>query len=226
MPVTNAASWVPTMDEFIAHWTAVNAERAARGESEVMLDGGCTLAGFRAARDELAEITPLVREAAMKMERLCAEHLARQAELIERLRQFGGAISVHGLPAAHPSELDSHLPPLIGDASDFAYLDTVSRCWAEVNDRASSTGQAPLTLVNAYSLAEYREDVRCFRAGGRDLRRAKKHHRHRCGEAAGLRGPAMHWMTRYRVAVRFRLGVSRDLLLSLPARTPHSYRER
>jgi hypothetical protein len=83
-------------------------------------------------------------------------------------------------------------------------------------------GFAPLTLDEGYTVAEYREDVCRFRTAGRQMRDATRTYRTICG---GLRlGEVEYRLTRYRCAVRFERDVDRELLTSLPARHPDSYR--
>src|SRR4051794_9972336 len=77
MPITNLASYLPTMDEFAAHWETADAEVQARGEDEIRIRDGTTLRHFRAVRAELVRL--LAAEEAARQRRLQREEERRLA---------------------------------------------------------------------------------------------------------------------------------------------------
>ncbi|MBC7980940.1 MAG: hypothetical protein H7Y36_10300, partial [Armatimonadetes bacterium] len=51
MPITGPASYLPTTDQFIAHWTSANAELG--GAAPIILGGGVAVAGLATLRSTL-----------------------------------------------------------------------------------------------------------------------------------------------------------------------------
>jgi hypothetical protein len=54
MPITNTASYLLTLDEFISHWAEVNAVLLARGDRELLLPDGCSVDALTRQRAEIA----------------------------------------------------------------------------------------------------------------------------------------------------------------------------
>lgn len=65
MPITGNSSYPPTIDAFIAHWTAVNTVRTGLLKPALILEGNRTIAGLialRAQREQRAR--PIIEEVA------------------------------------------------------------------------------------------------------------------------------------------------------------------
>jgi hypothetical protein len=113
MPISNLASYLPTMDELIAHWSAVNRALDARGEPPAVLRDGCGLAQFEAARDHLEAVFRTVESARSHLQTLReAEEYTREA-LRARLVQFRDRIWQLA-PETPYAACVAALPPLEG----------------------------------------------------------------------------------------------------------------
>jgi hypothetical protein len=220
MPITDLASYLPTMDEFIVHWSAVNAALRERGEEELTLRDGTTLPEFIDARASLVARMAEVERAEHTRRQVQEERDYLQEELRARLIQFQAAV-LEQMSGTRDVDWVSTLPSLI--AAETRYLGQLDAA-AEVWERIDSELGAPLPLANGYTLRQFREDVRRFRAASRALRIAQGSHRTLTWERNRLRRTLMDWLTKYRCVVRFDRVVDPELLYALPARTPSSYR--
>lgn len=224
MPITNSASYLPTVDEFIAHWSLVNAELRARGEPPAVLRDGRTLAEFATVRPALeACLGVLVTERALS-QRLREEREYIQEELRSRLIQLGDEILRAAPETRYQGRLLELPPPDVGVPRYLGCLDAFVRLWEEINADPGLRAVTPLKLARGYRLADFQADVERFRATARTARKAARTLQMRECELGGLRGTIMDWLTQYRCVIRFDLEVGQELLAALPARTPWSYR--
>ncbi|HTE20612.1 MAG TPA: hypothetical protein VK689_19770 [Armatimonadota bacterium] len=223
MPITDFASYLPTMDAFIAHWAAVNAWLAARGEPEVLLRDGSPLPELVRARAELASLLQRVEAASERRERRRDARRWLQEELRARLAQLRDAIllSLSESPWAGWARALRLLDP--ADGRYLGELDAALVAWDEI-DRNPSLPSVPLLLGGGYGRGDFREDVRRFRVAGREEREAVRLFRALLRTRDVTCGRVMDSLTQYRCAVRFDREMDPSLLRSLPARMPSSYR--
>jgi hypothetical protein len=228
MPITDLDSYLPTLDEFIAHWSALNADRINRGQGEAVLRDGSTLQDLLRCREEFLrsleqpDLSPTARkQSQQRLQLLRLERNCLQDEIRERLAEFRDAVSLQR-PSARTAawlrtfpSLDTREPRYLG------HLDSVAQLWEALDN------SAPLQLPDGYGLRDFQQDVQNFRCASHALRKAKREYNAFCfnwGESGGKgRARVMELLTLYRCAVRFELEVDREFQLTLPARTPYSY---
>jgi len=218
MAITDLDSYLPTMDEFIQHWTRVNAALNQRGDGDAVLRDGCTLGQFAEARGSLAVLLRVTSDAEAEATRLRFERDYLAEGLRGRLLELQDALG-NTVPDSHSAGFLSSAALL--DPHDLRYLDDLDRAfelWREVetiHQIASPSGSGSAQLC---------ADVRQFRGRCRELKRAQRialalaERRRRACEQV------MSWLQNYRALVRFGLGLDPTLRYALPARTPASYR--
>jgi hypothetical protein len=216
VPITNLASYLPTMDEFIAHWSAVNAALRSRGEAQLTLPDGCRLADFGAARAELERLFAEEQAATARWDRLQEEQLFVQEALRAHLIQFRDTVLAE-LPESPEA---AWVRGFVWGPALLRELGSVARVWAGLE----TSREAPWILPGGCALADYRAELRHFRVLSRERRAAARARRGILLKRNALCAAIESWLFRYRCAVRFELDLEEELLHALPARHPGSYR--
>ena len=90
MPITGPASYLPTADKFIAHWTSANAELGAAGP--IVLAGATNVAALVTLRDTLETRRAAVESARNGLEEARADLFTLRSLLLGRLNQFNGKL--------------------------------------------------------------------------------------------------------------------------------------
>lgn len=156
MPITGPASYLPTTDLFIAHWTAANGALGASGP--IVLAGGMTLAGLTALRATLETQRAQVESERNALEGARADIELRKAALLARLNQFNGKLTSVSpgtrwemmLPKAFSitESMGRVLPP----------LDELEDLWNRYDDENTQ-----LTLMGGYTRILYEVDLLALR---------------------------------------------------------------
>ena len=162
MPITGPSSYVPTIDEFLAHWLAVNNALGAAGPM-VLPHGGTIviLTGFRGQLDGY--------RASVKNKQN-VEEIARGAleiqrtELMKRLGQFNrkvrGSLSHTAFAAALPQVPSITAAPAVL----IEELDDMESLWVKINAATIPGFTGPLLLLDGYALATFTTALTAFRA--------------------------------------------------------------
>ena len=153
MPITGPASFLPTADEFISHWTAANTALGAAGP--IVLAGETTVAGLTTLRATLETQRAGVEVARNDVEYARALLESGKSNLLARLNQFNGKLRslapdsplVGMLPKAFTlSEAMGRVVPPLDDLADL---------WARFN----AGTETALILMGGYTLATYTTDL-------------------------------------------------------------------
>lgn len=212
------------MDEFIAHWLAVNAALRHRGEPEMVLRDGCTVRDFVTDRARLETLFHEVDEAAERPTLLRQEGDYLKEELRARLVQFQAHVLDLTPDTPHARWAEGLLVREFGNPRYLGQLDTAAHVWAEVNAMHVLTTGDLLILAGGHTLTDYRHDIARFRSVCRNTRQLARVCQELYCRRAQQCAAVMERLMKYRSRVRFDLDVGRELLASLPARTPGSYR--
>jgi hypothetical protein len=164
MPLTSIESYPPTMQEFIAHWTRVN---ASQPQPLVLIDGA-TLATLTTMRDEVMENITAVTQAVEAQSTARAAYQAQRARVHGFMDMFrrAAAYRLAGKPYA------SRVPRLPSNSKDDADMfkagDEILYVWGEANAEASGGTLTPLLLQDGTTLADFNlnlEHLRNLQAG-------------------------------------------------------------
>ncbi|MES2705303.1 MAG: hypothetical protein V4726_21590 [Verrucomicrobiota bacterium] len=224
MPITGPASYVPTMDEFIAHWT--NANTAAAPGVVVVApqqpnEPAVTLAAMEALRGQLtAERKAVVTG-------LNQQHVAREKAqmqkraLLERYEQF--AATLRAFFAKTPFLSSLPLKPLETElpARFLDVMEEMLSLWTQIEDAPPPAGiDLPLVLKGGFDITFLQDGIALLRTLLINLAQ-KEQNTHLARTRRNQMQEKIYPILRdYRLAVPAILGKNSPLTLSLPRLSP------
>ncbi len=237
MPITGPSSYLPTTDQFIAHWTAVNAALVTPGSPPpggfpvIIVTGNRALAGLQTLRTTLAtartdvELKLTIKEIAradVEIKRTAV--LARCGQFNDNVRaSWGGTALEAGLrPVASVTDGASRVEQS---------LDDVSGHWGLVNASASFPGVTlPLTLPALsntitpppipYTLANFLTEVAALKLSHSTLKTAEVNLDTARSVRTATEDQIREYLPGYREAVPAKLPPDHPLIGSLPRYSP------
>lgn len=217
MPFSGPSSYLTTIDEFIGHWTDVN---AALSPAALVLGGPYALADLQSDRDDLAtEITQL--EGALNV--LEGHRTARfnaEPDIRERIRQLGAM--VRGVLA--DSVYVGQIPPLVQPGSSpglwVIAMDDAAHMWTTINASPPAGFTPPLTLNGGYVVATFNTDIAALKTTYTSLVQAEQDTDRERDERDALYLSIRDQLVRYRLAVPGMFPEDHPLVTSLPRLTP------
>jgi hypothetical protein len=150
MPLSGIESYPPTMQEFIAHWTTVN---AAQPQPLVLIDG-TTAATLATMRDEVMDKISAANQAVEAHNTARATYQAQRARVYSFMDMFrrASAYRLAGKPYASRVPV---LPRVVKDDADmFKAGDEILYVWGQAN-ADGPTGTEPLLLQDGTTLADF-----------------------------------------------------------------------
>jgi len=160
MPLTTIGSYVAVMDEFVAHWTDVNAELAP---AALTLQGGYTLALFTADRNTLEQAIIDVEDLENARQTAASARDTLKAAIRTQLGQFRAALRAL-LPDSKYPRAAPVVPPLGAIESKFlAAFDDMQSLWTRINADASIAGFTPPLVIGPLTPAAFTTDLAALR---------------------------------------------------------------
>jgi hypothetical protein len=157
MPITSPASYLPTVDEFIAHWTSANAAILAGGP--IILARGVTLANLTTLRGDLASQRAEVESARNEVEGTRADILILKGELLARIAQFRGKIESLSPDSRWTAMLPKAYSISEGMGRVIPPLDALQDMWTRYESAESA-----ITLMGGYDLADFTGELITLKA--------------------------------------------------------------
>lgn len=217
MALTTNDSYVPVMQQFIDHWTDVN---AAISPGVMLLEGGFTLANFTAAQAGIQAAITAITAADNNRQITATGRDVKKAALKVRLIQFRGAVasqladSDFGKAPPTVPTFSAAQGPFMKDIDDMADL------WTKINAATIPGFTGPLKLSGGYAVATFNTDITAmyaaYTAANSATNSSTVARRHR----DNLLGPAKTRMIQYRRGVVSVLPAGHELLSSIPSITP------
>lgn len=170
MPISGNSSYIPTVNEFIAHWESVDAYLGAG--NEVIVAGGKSRADLLTLRTELQTKRDAVEGVLNGVEISSATIKLQKEALLERFAQL--AANVRALYGGQAFEAALPDAPGLGDnESKFCKpLVDAANLWQRILDSG-----ATLTLVDAFTVTDFndaiddlRQEYIAWTKGGSDLK--------------------------------------------------------
>lgn len=217
MAISSIGSYPPTLEQFIAHWTEVN---AAISPSAFTLTGGYGLADFTADRDALvATFTPIIAADNVR-QGAAADRDSRKAALRPRMFQFRGAV-IGMLAGSKYVNMQPVMPiPRAAESKFLRPFDDMADVWNSINTDTIPGFTGPLLLAGGYALADFNADLAALRAAYIAATDAENGSRSARATRNVLLKPLRARMVQYRQAVKAALPMGSPLLLTIPALTP------
>jgi hypothetical protein len=219
MPFSGPSSYLPTIDEFIGHWTDVDAALSAGGPLELQPDA-YNLVKLQADRDALAtEITEI--EGTINV--LEGHRTGRDNEkeaMKERLRQLGGFVKSQLRDSVYAGEV----PALIGLTDSMGKwiiaMDDASHMWTAINATPPAGFAPPLLLVDGYTLATFNTDIAALKTRFTNYTQAAQDVERSIDERDSKYREIRDRLVQYRAVVPSLFAEDHPLVLSLPRLTP------
>ena len=154
MPINGPSSFIPTTNEFLAHWDAANTALGAGGP--LLLPGGITRANLLTQRDTLQTKQAEIEGQINNREIARAELVAKKDDLHLRGGQFNDKVRAVLGATPYAKALPELPQPQDGQGNFVPPLDDISTLWTKINAAAGIPGfTPPLLLLGGYALADF-----------------------------------------------------------------------
>jgi hypothetical protein len=218
MPISDLASWQPTLQEFINHWTQVNTELGAGGP--MILLGPYAVAGLTADRTTLDGYMTAVTVADNSAVAARGDFDVKNALLVARLKQFRGACKAYLPGSSYAKE-----PPTVPKAGSIAgkfltAYDDMANLWSQINTTPPSGFTGPLTLAGGYALATFNTDLAALRTSATAYTNGIQNASIAREKRDILMGQLITRLKQYRGAAVAKLPSTSALLNTIPALSP------
>lgn len=217
MPFNSIENTVPTITEFVNHWTLVN---AALAPNPLILPGGYTLANLQTALTTITGLQTDVITTDNTRQIAASDRDQQKALLRERIRQFrasvqgllGGSVFVKALPKQ---------PGTNAKEQDFLRaLDDMKSLWTNINASPPAGFTGPLALSNTYLIASFTAHVALLRTAYTATSQADTAATFARKNRDAAIAVVKEKMVMYRQAVAGSFTAGHPLIVSLPAVSP------
>lgn len=218
MPITTIGSYAPTLQEFINHWTAVN---AAPGSAPLTLKGGFTLTDLAADRDEiLAAINSVIAQDNAAV--IASGNLANlKADLRTRMIQFRKWVTGYLPGTGYVRSLPDTPAPTAVESRFLDPLQSMLSLWTAINADGTLSGvPVPVTLAGDYVLATFAADLAAVRVAYGASKSAQEQATLLRKQRDTLLKPAETRLKQYRDVIPARFDAASAFVASLPALSP------
>ncbi len=157
MAITSVGSWLPAIDEFDAHWNAVNADLATGGGEELALSGGYDRAALLTDRTAVNAAVADVQTIYNTLETGRGTRDFLRVGMNARFVQFGPAVRGN-LPNSRYLPAIPRVPtPLASPGAYRDAMDDVASLWSEINTNVPPVVgfTPPLVLAGDYARAAF-----------------------------------------------------------------------
>jgi hypothetical protein len=217
MPFSGPASYLPTIDEFVAHWTDVN---AALAPNPLVLPSGYAIADLQADRTELAtemtELQTLINN--WDSARTNRDNL--KEPLHGRMKQLSNYI--RGI--FPESENFGQLRPLVDFSANeglwINHMDKSASTWLDINTDPPAGFTPPLLLFGGYTQAMFAADVVSLKALFTEVTVTLKDARNQRALRDQIFNRVYDELTQYRLAVIALLPEDHALVQTIPRLEP------
>ena len=220
MPISSIPSYISTSQEFITHWTAVNADLGGGGP--LVLPTNYNVASLTADRTALQTKITAVETADNALQIAAGARDLKKGPMKERVRQFRTAVQSYFKGYEHVNALPKNPSFFASEGEFMKQLDDMANLWARINAilPVPMGMPIPLTLVGGYTLATFNTDLAAMRLAFGTWNDALQGALIAREQRNALLAPMRARLAQYRLAVQSKYAAGSPLLLSLPALTP------
>jgi hypothetical protein len=152
MPFSGPGTYIETMDEFIGHWTVVNADQAP---GAMVMPGGYTLANLQTDRDATVTLMDDLESQVNVLEMHRTERDLKEVPLLEDMKQLGAYVRGQFPNTKYAGTIPA-VPSLNASQGVWQKAMSDSRdLWTLVNADPPVGFTPPLILPNTTTLAQY-----------------------------------------------------------------------
>lgn len=221
MPIVGPGTYLPTMDEFKAHWESTNVSLGGSPSTDLKLKGGFTIAHFEVDRSALqTAITGIVGLENVR-QLAAADRDLKKAALRSRLKQFRAAVECYLEETPYEAALPT-LPDFGSEESKFlARFDDMANLWERIDADSTTPGwTGPLTLAGGYARAAFVADLAAMRESYRAVTTANQNLSLGREQRNSMLRPIVKRLKQYRKAVVSKFAEGHAQLTALPTLTP------
>lgn len=220
MPITGTGSWLPTIDEFLAHWAQVNTALGLGGP--LTLSGAYAVASLSLDRSGLALAFADVQAKENLRQTAAGDRDVKRTVVRPRILQFGPV--VRGLLPGARYLLSIPRTPGFQDAPGKwrDAMDDMSSLWATINTNSPAiTGfTPPLVLAGAYAQAGFATDAASLSTAFTALATTDQNAQLSRQQRDQLFEAIYQRLKQYRLVVTGRFPAGDPIIDSLPRLTP------
>lgn len=215
MAISSVGTYLPTVQDYLAHWTSVNA--ALPPTAPLTLKGGYTLAQFTADRNSLQTAVDAIIAAETLRETAAHERDTQKTVQRARLTRFRAAV----LSALQGTRFEAALPTLPprsgNETRTMAAFRQETDLWAQINGGGPIAGfTPPLTLGDGTTLATVNTELMALQTAYRNVDTADNALRLARKTRDDLLRPLLLRLKQYRAAVINTFGPGSAFTASLP----------
>lgn len=219
MPITSIGSWLPTIDEFLQHWTDVN---AALAPGELALLGGYNRASLVADRTVVENAVTDVQQKDNATQIARGDRDVKRAAIRPRFLQFRAAVNgqlpgTKYIPALPRTPQYGDAPGKWRDA-----MDDMSNLWTTINANLPPVVgfTPPLFLAGGYAIATFNLDSTAMKTAFTSVENAEQAAQLSREQRDIVFAPVYQRLKQYRQAVVAAFPATSPLVASLPKLTP------
>ncbi|MBS1724308.1 MAG: hypothetical protein JSS66_15300 [Armatimonadetes bacterium] len=219
MPISSVGSWLPTIDEFLAHWTDVN---AALAPGALTLLGAYNRASLVTDRAAVETAVTDVQNKDNTTQIARGDRDVKRANVKPRFVQFRGAVNgqlpgTRYIPAIPRTPAFTDSPGVWRNA-----LDDMGNLWTTINANSPPiTGfTPPLLLAGGYAVLAYTTESTAMKTAFTTLETAEQGSQLSREQRDVVFAPVYQRLKQYRQAVVGAFPANSPLIASLPALTP------
>ncbi len=217
LAINSIATYIPTCDEFNAHWTSVNADRIANALAEITLKGGYTRAMFEADRNALEAAISATEGFENVLELATTTRDNQKNALVDRLKQFRAGVQGDLDDTPYVSALSTVPSFSMAESKWLRAFDDMADLWARINaDTTTPDFTAPLLLRGGYTLADFTAELAAMRAQFKAVTTAENNADIGRAERDALLSPIRARMLQYRKKIAVEYDEEHPLFVSLP----------
>ena len=220
MALTGPSSYVPTINEFLAHWLQVNT--ALGGGGPLVLSDGTTLAILTGYRDSLMTFGASIQGKLNDVEIARGNIEIKRVVVINRLGEFNRKVRGFLSHTAFVTALPEVPPGSSSVATLVDALDDMATLWVKINAATIPGFTGPLTLLGGYLVATFNTDLAALKTDSTTWQNAVqdvKLERERRNDLQDKVQPALR---DYRAAVLGSFAETDALVETLPRLTPEA----
>jgi hypothetical protein len=226
MAIVGPSSYIPSINEFLPHWAAVDTARSGIGLT-VRISGHNTPVGRSELfgwRDELTAYAAGIEDRILDRDLTSSRVKLLRGELHERLNQFNRK----SRSVLARTEFAMNLPKVpaltVGESRLFLSLNEMNSLWRQINTRALA-GEIegvtqPFTLLDDYSHAQFEAALGKLRVGYEQVLQHEQELRLTRTRRNLIQDKVYATLREYRAAVRGEFAAEDALVLTLPRLSP------
>ena len=226
MPISGPSSYLPTLNEFVPHWDAVNTALGAGGPMVLRNPNGTSPATLNRAnlvtmRTDLTALHAGIQGQINNVELAAADLKVMKEDLHLRAGQFNDKVRGPLGNTSYATALPLLPTPTDGMGVFVPPLDDIATLWTKLNAAAGIPGfTPPLLLLGGYPLADFVTALGDLKTQFETVAKEELGVTLKIGDRNGLQDLIYPVLKLYRQTVPTMFAANSPLVASLPALTP------